>query len=494
MSYSICLKGFSDHEASRVSQLLSQMGHRTVRSLQAAEMVVTGPDASREVYQQAQSRGMQMLTWEEFRRTKITRETDQTMANAPPLASEAPKPLIEEKDGRLRIMDLWFTKRQDDNIQPFKKLIPSRERFRHICLDHPFIDTLRAVCLGASYDLPVSLEGDTSASKTTAIQWLASQLGQPVLRLNLNGQTDVGEIIGRYVPAKASSIANMADLEPVDSYFSPQTRRMLQHARQQGRELNPMETLLLAGREQLPVSSWEFLEGGLTQAARHGWWSLLDEINLAEPAVLERLNSVLENPRTMVITEGGGTVFGPGGDASFHEHFRLFATLNPAEYSSRNILSPAFRDRWSIWHQAATAGEADYLAMIHHLATGEHPVIQCNGVCYQAESGPPLHESLQQFPDWPVLSRRLAMFHFAVVKAAGTDSSPATLGRARRERYTFTRRTLLNTLHLVNQQIRAGAEPKRSLLRDAVEIFYIKRLRDNADRNALLSLMRAADL
>ena len=71
---------------------------------------------------------------------------------------------------------------------------------------------------------------------------------------------------------------------------------------------------------------------------------------------------------------------------------------------------------------------------------------------------------------------------------------PATLGRSRRERYTFTRRALLNTLNVVNQQIGSGRVPNRLLLRDAIEIFYIKRLRDTADRNAINSLMRAADL
>ncbi|MFO1437594.1 MAG: AAA family ATPase [Verrucomicrobiaceae bacterium] len=494
MSYSICLKGFSDNEATRVTQILAQMGHRTVRSLQAAQLVVTGPDASRDIYQQAQSRGMKMLSWEEFRRSEGANNADDAQVETPPLESQKPLPLIEEVDGRLRILDLWFAKRQDSGFEQFKKLIPGSERFQHICVDQPFIDTLRAVCLGANYDLAVALEGDTSASKTTAIQWLACQLEQPILRLNLNGQTDIGEIIGRYVPSSATSIASMADLYEVESHFSPRMRKMLQQARQEGRDLIPMEVLLLAGRERLATTNWEFLEGGLTKAARHGWWTLLDEINLAEPAVLERLNSVLESPRTMVISEGGGTVFGPGGDVPFHEHFRLFATLNPAEYSGRNILSQAFRDRWSIWHQAATAGETDYLAMINHLVSGEHPVVHSNGIAYQAPPTPPLYESLQFMPDWDILARRLAMFHFAVVKAAGTDSTPATLGRSRRERYTFTRRALLNTLNVVNQQIGSGRVPNRLLLRDAIEIFYIKRLRDTADRNAINSLMRAADL
>ena len=39
---------------------------------------------------------------------------------------------------------------------------------------------------------------------------------------------------------------------------------------------------------------WRWQDGLVVQAMKHGWWVLLDEVNLAEPQILERLNSVLE--------------------------------------------------------------------------------------------------------------------------------------------------------------------------------------------------------
>lgn len=240
--------------------------------------------------------------------------------------------------------------------------------------------------------------------------------------------------------------------------------------------------------------NWRIQLGSLPKALQHGLWIVFDEMNLAEPQVLERLNSVLEQPRTLVLSEGDGTLYGTGGDIPIHSQFRLFATLNPAEYAGRNVLSAAFRDRWTIWHQAATAGEADYLAMIRFLATGQHPVVQCNGVFYQAASTTPLLGLLEEMPDWEMTARHLAFFQASVVKAAGSEGCPPSLGRTRRERYSFTRRTLLSTLEYVHRQISAGAEPRRLLLREAIEVFYIKRLRDVADRNAVASLLRAADL
>ena len=48
---------------------------------------------------------------------------------------------------------------------------------------------------------------------------------------------------------------------------------------------------------------------------RNGHLLLLDEMSLAEDAVLERLNSVLEPSRTLVLAEKGGDDSSvPGGD------------------------------------------------------------------------------------------------------------------------------------------------------------------------------------
>ena len=73
-------------------------------------------------------------------------------------------------------------------------------------------------------------------------------------------------------------------------------------------------------------------------------------------------------------------------------------------------------------------------------------------------------------------------------------AAPA-LGRLRRERYVFTRRTLLTCLQVL-QRARAeypSASPAAQL-REAIEIAYLGRIRDGADRNAAITLLRAAGL
>ena len=73
------------------------------------------------------------------------------------------------------------------------------------------------------------------------------------------------------------------------------------------------------------------------QAMKRGGCLLVDEISLAEDAVLERLNSLLETSRTLVVSENGGhegdmyqVVAAPG--------FSFLATMNPGgDYGKKEV-------------------------------------------------------------------------------------------------------------------------------------------------------------
>lgn len=53
--------------------------------------------------------------------------------------------------------------------------------------------------------------------------------------------------------------------------------------------------------------AFAFVEGALVKALRHGWWLLLDEINLAPPEVLERIAGILEaHAPSKAATKGEG--------------------------------------------------------------------------------------------------------------------------------------------------------------------------------------------
>lgn len=104
------------------------------------------------------------------------------------------------------------------------------------------------------------------------------------------------------------------------------------------------------------ASLFEWSDGPLVTAMKSGQMLLLDEMSLAEDAVLERLNSVLEPSRTLVLAEKGDDGSSEENRVLVaHEGFRVFATMNPGGDFGKRELSPALRSRFTeIWVPAVT--------------------------------------------------------------------------------------------------------------------------------------------
>jgi len=107
------------------------------------------------------------------------------------------------------------------------------------------------------------------------------------------------------------------------------------------------------------VSLFEWVDGPLVNAMKSGNLFLLDEMSLAEDAVLERLNSVLEPSRTLTLAEKGGDLSDDdsrkGSEVKAHTDFLVFATMNPGGDFGKRELSPALRSRFTeIWVPSIT--------------------------------------------------------------------------------------------------------------------------------------------
>ena len=77
---------------------------------------------------------------------------------------------------------------------------------------------------------------------------------------------------------------------------------------------------------------FEWCDGPLVEAMQSGGAFLVDEISLADDSVLERLNSVLEPERKLLLAERTWTSEGRLGEEMELEaadDFRIFATMNP---------------------------------------------------------------------------------------------------------------------------------------------------------------------
>lgn len=195
------------------------------------------------------------------------------------------------------------------------------------------------------------------------------------------------------------------------------------------------------------------------------------------------------------MSEGDGTIFGTSGRVRISPEFHMFATLNPADYAGRSVLSPAFRDRWLVWHQAEAPGEAEFSSMLRCLVLGEQPDVSFNGRNYRSASTQPVYAELGSIPGISTVLQRLALFHSSLSRAGGMGGSAPTLGRLRRERYVFTRRALLSCLQILRQsRIDAPEVSFSTQLREAIDIAYLGRIREGADRSGAIALLRAAGL
>ena len=68
---------------------------------------------------------------------------------------------------------------------------------------------------------------------------------------------------------------------------------------------------------------FKFVQGNLVNALRYGEWILLDEINLAQPEVLQNILPILEN-RSIILIEKGELK-----EITRHADFKMFGCMNP---------------------------------------------------------------------------------------------------------------------------------------------------------------------
>ena len=85
----------------------------------------------------------------------------------------------------------------------------------------------------------------------------------------------------------------------------------------------------LTGPDAVPVGHFEWVDGVLVRALERGEWLLVDNVNFCSPAVIDRLNALLEPGGSLLVSECG---IGPDGKPrviTAHPAFRVFFCMNP---------------------------------------------------------------------------------------------------------------------------------------------------------------------
>ncbi|KXX82541.1 Midasin [Madurella mycetomatis] len=203
---------------------------------------------------------------------------------------------------------------------------------------------------------PVLLVGETGCGKTTVCQLLAEFEKKELHIVNAHQNTETGDLIGSQRPVRNRGAI-------LDSLL----RDLLEAADILGKGKDSLEALQIWFRSLVPEdlaklpeplkmriqagttrskALFEWCDGSLVHAMKEGSYFLLDEISLADDSVLERLNSVLEPHRSLLLAEKGIN----DSFVQATEGFQFFATMNPGGDFGKKELSPALRNRFTeVW-------------------------------------------------------------------------------------------------------------------------------------------------
>ena len=218
------------------------------------------------------------------------------------------------------------------------------------------------VCRALRFNEPVLLVGETGSGKTSVCQVYADAVKQMLVGLNCHQNTETADLIGGLRPLRNKSAAEAEAVKEVSELLESfgfggrgvgfdELAATLDEVLKSSDLDEALKAKFHAAQKKLLrlQSIFEWHDGPLVEAMRKGDVLLLDEISLADDSVLERLNSVLEPSRVIVLAEKGGED-SESATIKADESFKLVATMNPGGDYGKKELSPALRNRFTeIW-------------------------------------------------------------------------------------------------------------------------------------------------
>jgi midasin len=211
-----------------------------------------------------------------------------------------------------------------------------------------------AVLISASLknNEPVLLVGETGCGKTTVCQLLAEFAHKKLITVNAHQNTETGDLLGAQRPVRNKSELQTKLLERLGAVMD--VSEIPEDLDELLRIYDGLDKTHIDEEAQKVIKDYrdklnllfEWSDGPLIQALKTGQYFLLDEISLADDSVLERLNSVLEPERSLLLAEKGAE----DSSISAADGFQFLATMNPGGDYGKKELSPALRNRFTeIW-------------------------------------------------------------------------------------------------------------------------------------------------
>ncbi|KEF59451.1 uncharacterized protein A1O9_04295 [Exophiala aquamarina CBS 119918] len=220
---------------------------------------------------------------------------------------------------------------------------------------------------------PVLLVGETGCGKTQICQVIAEAFRRPLNIYNAHSNTETGDLIGSQRPIRnRSELAelvcnNWASLVASEEHELDQKSLAVDDIAARFANL-PKSNYDQEAVERLRTSlgAYQSLfawgDGSLVRSMKTGEHFLLDEISLADDSVLERLNSVLEPSRSILLAEKGSV----DNFVIAHPSFQFLATMNPGGDYGKRELSAALRNRLTEIWVPPLSQEADILPVVEN--------------------------------------------------------------------------------------------------------------------------------
>jgi midasin len=217
---------------------------------------------------------------------------------------------------------------------------------------------------------PVVLVGETGAGKTATIQYLAKTFKKDLKVVNLSKGTDSADLFGGFKPMNLGNFfqillddyslllenhkfasknlnffvslinafqnKNYLIIAKVifKSLIGMNTNKKISHNSSLYLSIHQRAEWFLTHHQDLLSGKpmFDFTKGVLWKALETGEWVLLDEINLAQNEVLERLEQVLKNKEIFLLDSNQIR------KVTKHQEFRVFAAMNPAHEVGKKAL------------------------------------------------------------------------------------------------------------------------------------------------------------
>jgi MoxR-like ATPase len=210
---------------------------------------------------------------------------------------------IHEDETSLSYLGVRLEKAKEGGSQ----FVPKREQYEDYINDRFSAELQKKIAISFASGDPILIEGGTSIGKTTTIKKMCSELGWEVHYANLNGATDVEDLMGRYIP-------------------NPNRTHGTQDA----------EYIFADGK----------ITSGLRQEEKKIKVIILDELNATAPNILIRLHEVLDS-----LERGGDVILSEDASEAVKtnkEKTKVIALMNPPGkgYFGREPLDPAQLRRW----------------------------------------------------------------------------------------------------------------------------------------------------